>query len=254
MTTGVINANPVTTVELAIAASFGRVPDASSRTSFGNITNMNIADAPITLWDANILRTRIYSPVGFTIQSSSANDTASGTGAQIVLITFVDGNYLEQTVVVSMNGVSVVTIPGTYLHVQNALVISTGSGRKNAGNITIKEIGGNTTQGYLPASVGMDRKSAFMVPAGKTFVVRNFFGLANVPFGVTSQVVLRPVIIMPNGTEVQALPAYLSAGLPANITVPDAFSVPEKTIISYEVASVESNSTSIAWGFSGTLF
>ena len=71
----------------------------------------------------------ILSAVGVVITatsftSSSANDTALGTGARTIMITGIDENYLSQSEVVEMNGGTTVTTTNDWLGVNRVIVLS----------------------------------------------------------------------------------------------------------------------------------
>lgn len=85
------------------------------------------------------------------VVSASANDTAAGTGARTILITGIDGNSLPQTEIVTLNGTTAVTTVNSWLGVNRALVLSSGSGNTNAGVITIDDTSGTVgTQAEIP--------------------------------------------------------------------------------------------------------
>lgn len=105
------------------------------------------------------------------VVSSDANDTSAGTGARTIIITGIDENNIEQTEVVTLNGVTPVTTTGLWLGVNRATVISVGTGGENAGNITIDDTA-NTVgiQAYLPATTNVTAQSIFHIPINEKFL------------------------------------------------------------------------------------
>jgi hypothetical protein len=75
------------------------------------------------------------SPTIMTISSSSADDTAAGTGARTVYILGINGTggYVEE--VVSLNGQTAVSTVNTYDAIERMQVLTAGSGGANAGTI-----------------------------------------------------------------------------------------------------------------------
>jgi len=75
------------------------------------------------------------SPTIMTISSSSANDTAAGTGARTVYILGINGTggYVDE--VVTLNGQTAVNTVNTYDAIERMQVLTAGSGGANAGTI-----------------------------------------------------------------------------------------------------------------------
>jgi hypothetical protein len=105
-----------------------------------------------------------------SIASSSANDTAAGTGARKVIITYLDvtgaGPYTEE---VTLNGTSYVnTVATNICFIESIIVSSVGSGGVNAGTLTLKQniTGGGTT--IVTITIGDKRTfmSKHYVPTG----------------------------------------------------------------------------------------
>lgn len=107
------------------------------------------------------------------ISSSSANDTAEGTGARTVYIAGVDGDFDEVGEFVTLNGQTAVNTVNSYLYVNQLYVASLGSGAANAGDINV---GTGTVTGGVPAvlydliATGFNQRTTahYCVPAGYT--------------------------------------------------------------------------------------
>jgi hypothetical protein len=123
---------------------------------------------------------------GFALDlaSSSTADAAAGTGARTVRIVGLDANGAYQSQVVTLNGQTKVTDTAIWTDVWAADVVSTGTGKTNAGDIYIIKTGtGGTFTAGVPATVtsGMlkilvgwntDMNGHFCVPVGSTFKYR----------------------------------------------------------------------------------
>jgi hypothetical protein len=106
------------------------------------------------------------------VVSDDANDTSAGTGAQSVLITGIDENHAYQIEVVTMNGVTPVTTTNSWLGVNRVVVLSSGSGNVNAGNITVDDNGGTVgVQAYIPAGDSTTQQMIFHTEISKTFLM-----------------------------------------------------------------------------------
>jgi len=107
------------------------------------------------------------------ISSSSASDTAAGTGARTVYIGGVDGNFNEVSETVTLNGQTAVNTVNSYLYVNYFYVVTVGTGTQNAGNINA---GTGTVTAGVPAvlydiiAAGYNQRTTahFCVPAGYT--------------------------------------------------------------------------------------
>jgi hypothetical protein len=107
------------------------------------------------------------------ISSSSASDTAAGTGARTVYIGGVDGDFDEVGETVTLNGQTAVNTINSYKYVNYLYVATAGTGAKNAGDINV---GTGTVTSGVPAvlydmiAVGFNQRTTahFCVPAGHT--------------------------------------------------------------------------------------
>jgi hypothetical protein len=111
------------------------------------------------------------------VLSSSASDTAAGTGARTIVITGLDTNYEIQSESITLNGTTPVSSVGTYIRVHTARITSAGSGGVNAGSITIRQAT-TTSNIFALMQIGVNgtNESAYTVPAGYSAIVQNLHG------------------------------------------------------------------------------
>ena len=119
-----------------------------------------------TVWDAGGVYSYPSSAGVATVVSSSTADDLVGTGAQKVKIEGLDANYNAQIVEVEMDGTTNVSTTETFIRVYRAYVSQAGSGKVNAGNITIS-IGGSV-RAQISANQGQTLMAVYTVPAGFT--------------------------------------------------------------------------------------
>lgn len=138
---------------------------------FGHNPDIDSA-ASETIWAAGGTHQRMTSADTLDIVSSSANDDGSpaGTGVNSVVIYGVDGSWNEVIEVVTLNGTTAVTTTNSFLGVNRVAVFLAGSGEVNAGNITVTDTTGGTTQAYIPAGEGVTQQCIFFVPADTNFI------------------------------------------------------------------------------------
>lgn len=112
---------------------------------------------------------------GLRFKSSQAADTALGTGARTVLFIYLDSNFDTQSELVTMNGTSYVNTVATDIkRPLRALVKTSGSGLKNAGNITFEHLSSAITYLQIDAVEGQSLFCAFTVPRGKVCLITGF--------------------------------------------------------------------------------
>lgn len=133
-------------------------------------SNSNVNNVRVDLWEGPT-GTYVFptTPIQMQVVSTSANDTAAGTGARIVHIHYLDNNYAVQTTQVTLNGITPVnTTPTNILRINGFHVISVGSGGTSAGTISLQAVGGAVTYGIILAGFNHCRQAIYTIPAGKT--------------------------------------------------------------------------------------
>lgn len=107
------------------------------------------------------------------VVSSSANDTAAGTGARSITITGLDINLATISETVTFNGTTPVTTVNSYFRLLRGFIGATGTyANTNLGNITITATTGGSVQGYIAIGHGRLSQGAYTVPAGRRFILK----------------------------------------------------------------------------------
>lgn len=109
-------------------------------------------------------------PTGATameVVSSAAGDAAAGTGIQQVRVTYLDAAFIEQTEVVTLNGVGAVAMLGTPLRVNAVRAYRVGANKVAAGNILVRGAGGGATYRAISTGQTRGRSLIYTVPFGK---------------------------------------------------------------------------------------
>lgn len=112
-------------------------------------------------------------PTAAEVLSSSAADTAAGTGARTITVTGLGPAYVAQSEVVTLNGTSVVALVNTYIHINKVNVTTAGSGNTNTGAITVRIAAAGATLGHIAAAVTSSQNCQIMVPAGQAYLSLN---------------------------------------------------------------------------------
>ncbi len=123
--------------ELEVAK--GNVPGHSVINKFGRNTDVTAAE---DIWGAGGNWTQVTAACTSNFASSSASDTAAGTGARTLTIYGIDGSYADVSETLTLNGTSNVATANSYWHIYRALVATAGSGGTAVGTITGTATGG----------------------------------------------------------------------------------------------------------------
>lgn len=243
-----------TVKDFRTAALLGKVSGARGVAVIGQSPDIQTTDVPHLLWDAKIAYPWQTAAQTLEVVSNSASDTAAGTGARTVVITTLDANYVEQTQIVTLNGVTPVALTGTHLHVNEFLVITSGSASNNVGNLTLRVASAGATQGYILAGRSIQRALKFTVPAGKTLTIDNFYLNALNFGGVNARITFNFNVRLENGTILITQENYLSSqNAPVSLTLPTGISILEKTTVFGQVQAVSANGANLAVSMSGVL-
>lgn len=101
--------------------------------------------------------------------SSSANDTAAGTGARTLQISGVDTNWRSVTETITLRGTTNVPTVNKYWGINRVIVLTAGSGGTNAGTITGTSTGtGTPVLATIVIGKAQTQQCIYFVPAGYT--------------------------------------------------------------------------------------
>lgn len=146
--------------------------------AFGFRNSISAAVTGDDIWTGTATTLPIPPDAGEQMQvvSTSANDTLAGTGAQVVMVHYIDHNGNEQSEMVNMNGVTpVLTVAADIRFVQRIHTVQAGNTFLAAGTITISKAG-TPAQIYTQVLSGTNESlnTSRMVPAGKTLLIDSF--------------------------------------------------------------------------------
>lgn len=242
---------PILTRDFLMNVGFGLVPGGGyiRVAALGNNPDVDTTTLPEDIWTGGGAYPWMTASTALEIVSSSVNDAAAGAGARTVVINGLDINYAVVTQTVTLNGTTPVAIPTSLFRVNSALIASAGSGKVNAGDLTIRDAGAGTTRAIIPLGYGITRQSAYTVPAGSTLqIISQFFGFNEVAGG-NKFARFATYIQSPSGFYRLPLelaigdePPYRHDGIPGLI-------LPEKTDFALRCTAVSNDNTNLtaAW-------
>lgn len=175
---GTINDAMKRYMENSIADSIGFGTEAPNYRRIAALGNIPASSANTDVWPLGTLYPFKTTATTMEVVSANAADTAAGTGAQTILVNALDVNYNEVVETVILNG-GTVAMTGTYIAINNAFVLTSGSGFTNAGDISIRDSGAGPVRQVIKAGYGVSRSSVYTVPAGHTLSEISVFGCIN---------------------------------------------------------------------------
>jgi len=173
-----------TTMSMAWAASFGRLPGVSPLRAAGYTSTNATTNTAV--------RATAYTPPGAngrrSLVSTNANDTAAGTGARTATITYLDSSFVLHTETLTLNGTNAVNTVGQDLaYIESIVVASVGSSGVNLGTINLWT-GVNGTGSICGSVLPQDQQTWWAhhyVPAGVTCYLLNVSSGSSVVGGAT---------------------------------------------------------------------
>jgi len=153
------------------AIGFGETPNIRRVTGLGHNPDIDTGTTPEDIWEGGGLYPWLAVASSLEVVSTSTADAAAGTGARTVVVNCLNASYVELPQTVTLNGTTPVAVPLQCLRVNSALITSAGSGKVNAGDISVRVSGGGTVVALIPIGYGITRQSNYTVPAGYTLQV-----------------------------------------------------------------------------------
>jgi hypothetical protein len=137
-------------------------------TKFGqNLDIDSAADESITpMGDAYNTRFGLGAETLSVVSSDTADD-ASGTGARTILLGCIGADGLESSVIVTMDGTTPVVTTAACKFINRGAVLTSGSGNKNAGTITITQSSSSVVMAIIPALASVTKQLEYYVPSDR---------------------------------------------------------------------------------------
>jgi len=225
-----------------LQVSRGQIQGHRNVTVFG--FNPDVDTTQVSVWPLPSLITFPASALQMTVSSTSANDTAAGTGARTIVVQGLDANYNEVSETVTLNGQTAVTMTASLLRVNYAYVATAGSANSAVGDIYI---GTGTVTAGVPATaydiIKLDYNNtttgSYTIPAGYTgYVSQGLFSTGQ--SGGSNQVQGRLLSRGTNNIRMTAAITTLNNGV-ANYVFEYPLAIPEKTTLEATAIGSSSN-------------
>ena len=120
-----------------IETAFGAVTGHTRISGVGSNPDVDTGTLPEDVWDGGGLYPFLTASTALEIVSSDVNDSAAGTGARTVSVAGLNSSYVPVNQTLTLNGTTPVAIPTALFRIQNIRISSAGTGKVNAGIITV---------------------------------------------------------------------------------------------------------------------
>jgi hypothetical protein len=165
--------------------------------------NPDVDTSRVTVWPYTGVIPLPAAALQMKVSSSSANDTANGTGARTVYVAGLDANHDEIEEIVTLNGQTAVLTTQSFLHINQAYVATAGTSLSAEGDIYF---GAGTVTAGVPATVydiikldyNQRITGSYTIPAGYTGYLSQGLFSAGQPGG-SAQVSGRLMIVGTDG-------------------------------------------------------
>lgn len=153
-----------------LPVAVGLNPSASFVWKFGANRDIDILSVPESVWSGGGLYPWQASAVVLEVISDDPTDDGDpvAAGARTVEVQGLDANWAMQTETLTMNGVGAVAIPGTWLRVLRAKVITAGATGTNAGTILVRIESAGATLAIIEPGLGQTTMAIYTIPLGYT--------------------------------------------------------------------------------------
>lgn len=237
--------------------ALGRRQGVTTWNKFGYNRDVDSAsgDEVIAAWGGTFQ----YITSGETIDivSTSTADDLVGTGVQRIVVYGVDENWDSQTVVYEMDGTTTVTSTEQWIGINRVAVFKAGTGKKNAGTITVTATSSGYTMAQMPAGESVTQQLIFYVPQDSQFLAEWLrFNALKLAGGGNPEITFRFWVYSDVNTAEQLVyeeALDVQTGNFVDVHPPLPFTIGEKSIC-WCTANTDSNDTSVTGRFSGELF
>ena len=208
------------------AINIPALSDSIGRTSFEDI------------WEVGGNLTYATSAENLEVVSDNVNDTSAGSGARTIFLTTLDDNFDELSQSITLNGTTPVSVPGTHMRFQTAIVFTAGGTNANTGTITIRVASAGATRSIIKPNLGRTFNSQYTVPSNKSVVLSQAVILTS----KNDDVVVRPFFRPSDGTFFSGakIPAYQRSTV---LIINAGGLFPEKTDITFRAISTNVNTS-----------
>lgn len=235
----------------------GRNPDMHWLEFVARNPDVDTGTVPETLSPVGGLLTfRSAAAVIEVISDSAADDgDPAGTGARTIRIDGLNANWDMISETVTLNGTTAVSTVAEFLRINMVEVVTVGTGRTNAGNITLRDASAGATRSYIAAGRGRAEVGMVSVPRNHTLLGDGWYATANLGVGSKAAAMLDVMESHNDGAVAGPQHAAWTVGVEGSFTA--GFDIPhvfrEMTDVHIIVRQVGANDTTVTFHGHGVL-
>ena len=170
------NTHPIPVKQADLLIARGLVSNVSAVNKFGFNNDIDTGSVPEDIWQQGGLYQHPTAARQHDVVSTDAADTNSaGTGARKVFIEGLDASFAYASETVNLNGTTAVTTVNSYTRINRAYVTEAGSGKTNAGGISLTAQTDATVSALIAAGLGQTELAIYSVPTGRNFYINSVF-------------------------------------------------------------------------------
>jgi len=222
---------------------------------FGYNEDVDIGTEVVASWGGTFTPITTASVLSIVSTDAADDGAPAGTGCNSVVIYGLDANRDEVTEVVTLNGTTPVVTTSTWLGVNRVAMFLCGTGKVNAGVITVTETAGGSTMAQMPIGGGVTQQCIFYVPRNHNFIMEWLYANSLRQSGADPKVTIKIWVYSTanNGNQEVfrgSMDTSVSTEIDINPQLP--FPVTESSVVWME-ATTDKNDTIISGRFSGIL-
>lgn len=233
----------------------GRNPGMSWVEFVARNPDVDTATVPETMSPVGGLLTFRTAAAVVEVVSSSTDDDSAGTGARTIRIDGLDANWDMISEIVTLDGTTPVVTVGEFIRINAVEVTTAGTGRTNAGNITLRDASAGATRSYIAVGRGRAEVGMVSVPRGHMMLGDGWYCTANLGVGTKTSAMIDVMEIHNDSGVAGPVHVAWTVGVEGSFTssfdVPHAFR--EMTDIHIVVTSVGANDTTVTFHGHGVM-
>lgn len=214
-----------------------------------DVSAAELSGGHVTIWSKNTLYPWGWTPGVLSFVSTSADDTAAGSGAQALLITGLDADLVEQTETLATSGLTPVVTEKSYARINDVTCVC-GSGQTNTGNISGSS--GAAVAAYIHTGHGHSMAAVYTIPSNwrNGAIVHRYWADRSSKQGGSA--VSRLWFRVPGTNTWQLVGGFAATNTPANYITVAQIHVPPGTDMHGTLDDLDTNNDTVVIGLEFT--
>ncbi len=237
------------------AVALGRVAKQLRVGGFGENPDVDTGSTPEDAWTEGGLYPWMTAPTALQVRSTSADDTAAGSGARSASAFILSSTFVPSIVVTALNGTTAVPLAVAPYRINLAQPGAWGSAGVNLGDIIFEDVAPpNTIRAVIPAGVGQSQQAPYTVAANSSLLIKQLYLGVNAITGVADRSAnLTTYFKFTSGALRLPITITAATGRPYRHDIDPPIALPAGTDFSLRITKVTDNNSSITGAWNGIL-